>query len=331
MIIRHLPIFLNNGRYCARPISTSHWSASVNSPFLLPEVSINSFPRDSTMERAKKTPDSTVDHRAIACGAHLQRERNVTNQFGRSELGESRLQLISHTQRLAKSVTFLLTLFNRTDARTASISRGLTDNVSRLEVRCATLFINKPASDDRPSGDQTRCRFAKSAYHIFAREGVCSRARNRLLNHISFTPERRTQRDRRDRNCRWSPRRRETKGNPTAVTGGKMVSVRRRKKNSFATTVRYNLSLHLDLDVGGIAEIKVSPTYIKEFSKRSLITDFWRTQASRTAMPRGRCLSNRWFATLTAFITRVYGTTYLRCGSFLLGRYDRFLESHKVL
>lgn len=83
----HSPFFLKSERYCARPISVSHWSASVNSPlFPVPAASISSFPRERTMERAKNTPESTVDHRAIARGVHLQRGNGTSRTWaiGRS-------------------------------------------------------------------------------------------------------------------------------------------------------------------------------------------------------------------------------------------------------
>lgn len=74
--------------------------------------------------------------------------------------------------------------------RQVMCSRGI-----GLEVRCATVFVNKPdagRSADR-AADRTRSRRRKSAYHIFARGCRCSRARhatsdkNRVLAQL-FTP-----------------------------------------------------------------------------------------------------------------------------------------------
>jgi len=142
-LLRYLPFFLKSGRYCARPISVSHWSASVSSPLLpVPAASINSFPRERTMERAKNTPDSTVDHRAIARGVHLQRGKGTSRTGDRSAIGSRFFggtppQIRSHESPRNPIID------NRTAPGVPRVTSKLTGYALGLEVRCAAVFVNK--------------------------------------------------------------------------------------------------------------------------------------------------------------------------------------------
>lgn len=142
-IVIFLPFFLKSGRYCARPISESHWSASVSSPLLpVPAASISSFPRERTMERAKNTPDSTVDHRAIARGVHLQRRRGTSSTGDRSRLAESRL-LGGRSRRSRRIFRAILSPTPDRRARDRVLTSKLTGYAAGLEVRRAAMFVNK--------------------------------------------------------------------------------------------------------------------------------------------------------------------------------------------
>jgi len=88
----------------------SHWSASVSSPLLpVPAASINSLPRDKTVERARNTPDSTVDHRAIAHVVHLrERERKREREKGRKKERERERDIEFDLARIRFQITIPL-------------------------------------------------------------------------------------------------------------------------------------------------------------------------------------------------------------------------------